>query len=172
MRRTLSGVAFFLLCSGVFAAWIVLAPSPKETKVALLLTRMQGVWKRESGKAVGSDAARKPRIIPTYLMLRIDGKRWWETSEVNGMEGESQGFDAVIDPEGDTVSIDLIFNSRRADHDELEKFSRVGIVKVEGNFLTVCFRQGAKSVRPLGFTHDSNDSANAGVSLWTFERLK
>ena len=105
-------------------------------------------------------------------MLRIDGKSWWETSEVNGMEGESQGFDAVIDPERDPVSIDLFFYSRWADHEELEKFSRVGIVKVEGDLLTVCFRQGAKSARPLGFTHDPNDSANAGVSLWTFKRLK
>ena len=157
-------VAFSVLFLGAAAALFVLGSYQREDEGELLLDRLQGTWKRQAGNAFTSEVPDRPNVVASYTLLQVEGVSWEETTEVKGQPQDRLSFYIVLDAKREPAALDLVYKFSRPPG---RRVARVGVVRVEGDSLTLCFRDGS-APRPWGFDRKAAGSAR----VWTFKRVK
>ncbi len=141
---------------------------PPKPKVPELLTTMQGTWVIGNGVS-----ARGGRI----LRVRIRGNSWTYISITNGVEREGPKYEIVLDAKQNPPTLDLK-SVARANRPappvgRVGPFALKGIVKVEGDSLTLCYVRcnDQNTARPKQFGENELMQGESGVTM-TLQRFE
>ena len=113
------------------------------------LARLQGTWKAVKLEQDGK------RIDSEDLLAVISGEKF-----IMKTGGEDQVSRIKLDPSKKPAAIDI--------HPQKEKATVLGIYKLEGKRLTICFAVGGKQKRPQKFTAPKG----SGNALFVLQRVK
>jgi uncharacterized protein (TIGR03067 family) len=128
-------------------------PEPKETPVA---QQIVGEWQLVTA-IVGGDPNAKNDAPQTVLIFTAKEIHVRENGKQQPNDDASYTLDATKKP----VTIDIV--PKRAGNKKIE-----GILKVEGDTLTLCFPFGGEGARPTNFV----SAPNTQTALMHFKRLK